>query len=116
MSFLPDAYQRNRKPLLEGRGLKVFRLGESRKSKKLNDFLIREGWGPEDILQDMKEDKSVRRLIKDIKRLMYNGTSVNEIAQNIKELEARASTRLTIEERTVLLKWLEKKEGKRLAA
>ncbi len=109
MSFLPDAYQRNRKPLLEGRGLKVFRLGESRQSKKFNEFLIREGWGPEDILQDMMEDKSVRRLVKDIKKLLKDGVKLSKIAKKIEYLEAKASTRLTVEERTVLLQWLEKK-------
>lgn len=109
MSFLSEVYQRNRKPLLEGRGLKLFRLSESRLSKKFNEFLIREGWGPEDVLQDMSEDKSVRRLIKDIKKLLKSGVTLGEIANNIEHLEAKASTRLTIEERTVLLKWLEKK-------
>lgn len=113
MSFLPEVYQRNRKPLLEGRGLKVFRLGELRKQKDLNSFLIKEGWGPEDILQDMMDDKSIRRLVRDIDRLVSKGMSVGKIARNIEELEAAASTRLTTEERTVLLKALEKKVEKK---
>ncbi|KKK66994.1 hypothetical protein LCGC14_2958500 [marine sediment metagenome] len=112
MSFLPEVYQRNRTPLFEGSGIKLFRLSDSRKNKTLNEFLIREGWGPEDILQDMREDKSVKRLIKDIKKLMYDGVPLGDIADNIEYLESKASTRLTIEERTVLLKWLEKKEKK----
>ena len=108
MSFLPDVYQRNRKPLLEGRGIKVFRTDAFRKNKDLNTFLIKEGWGPEDILSDMLSDRSIRRLFRDIKRLIYRGTSLNDIANNIEHLEDKASTRLTTEEKTVLLKHIEK--------
>lgn len=112
MSFLPEVYQRNRKPLLEGRGIKVFRTDDFRKNKDLNTFLIKEGWGPEDILSDMLSDRSIRRLFRDIKRAIYKGTPLDDIAKHIQYYEDKASTRLTIEEKTVLLKHIEKDMAK----
>lgn len=153
MSFLPEVAKRLRKPLREGRGIKVFRIEEDvavgtrvklksgrtgKVERKLTHFsdetpfykvkvagqkspsllkqhefeIIKEGWGPEDILQDMMEDEGIRRLVKDIKKLLYDGTPLNDIAASIQHLEAAASTRLTVEERTVLLKHLEKKESR----
>ncbi len=151
MSFLPEVAERLRKPLREGRGVKVFRIQEDiavgarvklsngrvgKIKRKLTHFsdeepfykvkvagqkspsllkqhefkIIKEGWGPEDILQDMMEDEGIRRLFKDIKKLLRGGTPLNDIADSIEHLEDVASTRLTVEERTVLLKHLEKNE------
>lgn len=151
MSFLPEVAKRLRKPLREGRGIKVFCIQEDvavgtrvklkggrvgKVKRKLTHFsdetpfykvkvagqkspsllkqhefeIIKEGWGPEDILQDMMEDEGIRRLVKDIKKLLHGGTPLNDIAASIQHLEDAASTRLTVEERTVLLKHLEKNE------
>ncbi len=151
MSFLPEVAKRLRKPLREGRGIKVFCIQEDvavgtrvklsngrvgKVERKLTHFsdeepfykvkvagqkspdllkqhefeIIKEGWGPEDILQDMMEDEGIRRLVKDIKKLLRKGTPLNDIAASIQHLEDAASTRLTVEERTVLLKHLEKNE------
>ncbi len=151
MSFLPEVAKRLRKPLREGRGIKVFQIQEDvavgtrvklksgrvgKVKRKLTHFsdetpfykvkvagqkspsllkqhefeIIKEGWGPEDILQDMMEDEGIRRLVKDIKKLLRKGTPLNDIAASIQHLEDAASTRLTVEERTVLLKHLEKNE------
>ena len=153
MSFLPEVAKRLRKPLREGRGIKVFCIQEDvavgtrvklksgrtgKVERKLTHFsdeapfykvkvagqkspslvkqhefeIIKEGWGPEDILQDMMEDKGIRRLVKDIKKLLRKGTPLDDIAASIQHLEDAASTRLTVEERTVLLKHIEKKEHK----
>jgi len=58
------------------------------------------------------EDEGIRRLVKDIKKLLRKGTPLDDIAASIQHLEDAASTRLTVEERTVLLKHIEKKERK----
>ncbi len=153
MSFLPEVAKRLRKPLREGRGIKIFCIQEDvavgtrvklsngrvgKVKRKLTHFsdetpfykvkvagqkspsllkqhefeIIKEGWGPEDILQDMMEDEGIRRLVKDLKKLLRGGITLNDIATSIQHLEDAASTRLTVEERTVLLKHLEKKESK----
>jgi hypothetical protein len=81
-------------PLAEGRGIKVFHLDE--------------GWGWEDVWEDMMSDKSIRRLRRDVVRLLRDGTPISLIEDNLDHLIARASTRLTTEEKVVFLKWIEK--------
>jgi hypothetical protein len=143
MSFLKEIGKR--KPIHEGRGVKVFRLVEEvepgtvvkvdgivcKVKKKLRHFsheepfyicvkrdgeviparesdMVFEGWGWEDVWQDMKTDKSIRRLQRDVVRMLRDGTPIGLIEDNLDHLIDKASTRLTTEEKVVFLKWLEK--------
>ncbi len=112
MSFLKDAFERMPKPVLEGRGIKVFRFEELTSSSSFKDFTVMESWGWEDVWEDMLDDHSVQTLVQDVTELMVKGVSLKQIENNLEKFEDRASTHLTTEERVVLLKWLEKHEGK----
>lgn len=90
------------KTIVEGRGIKVYRLPEK------NTFAVFEGWGWEDVWKDMVSDKGVRRLQRDVVRLLRDGTPMGLIEDNLDHLIDKASTRLTTEEKVVFLKWLEK--------
>ena len=110
MGFLKDAFERMPRPIIEGRGIKVFRFNELTSTSRFKDFAIMESWGWEDVWEDMLDDLSVQGLVQDISELIVKGTSLESIADNIEELEDRAATHLSTEERTVLLKWFEKME------
>ncbi len=110
MGFLKDAFERMPRPILEGRGIKVFRFEELTQNSSLKDFCVMESWGWEDVWEDMLDDVSVQTLVQDVTELMVKGVSLKQIEDNLGELEDKASTNLTTEERVVLLKWLEKHE------
>ena len=110
MGFLKDAFERMPRPIIEGRGIKVFRFNELTSTSRFKDFAIMESWGWEDVWDDMLDDLSVQGLVQDISELIVKGTSLESIADNLEELEDRAATHLSTEERTVLLKWFKKME------
>jgi hypothetical protein len=60
----------------------------------------------------MISDVGIRRLRRDVVRLMRDGWSANMVEENLDHLIDKASTRLTTEEKTVLLKWIEKNESR----
>lgn len=108
--MLSEAFKHLRKPIIKGEKITVYRFSNLESENRLRDFAVMESWGWEDVWKDMLEDRSVHRLVKDIKELMYDGWSADMVEDQLEHLTARASTRLTSEEKTVLLKWLEKNE------
>ena len=107
---LKESFKRLRKPIIEGEKIKVYRFSNLVTENRFRDFALLESWGWEDVFSDMAEDHTVKRLIKDVKRLMYSGWSADMVEDQLEHLIDKASTRLTSEEKTVLLKWIEKNE------
>ena len=108
--MLSEAFKHLRKPIIKGKKINVYRFSDLESENRLRDFAVMESWGWEDVWKDMLEDQTVHRLVKDIKELMYGGWSADMVEDQLEHLTAQASTRLTSEEKTVLLKWLEKNE------
>jgi len=109
--MLSEAFKRLRKPIIEGEKIKVYRFSNLVTENRFKDFALLEGWGWEDVWEDMLEDHTVRRLVDDVKERINSGWSADMVADQLEHLIARASTRLTSEEKTVLLKWVEKNEN-----
>jgi len=109
--MLNEAFKRLRKPIIEGEKIKVYRFSNLVSENRFKDFALLEGWGWEDVFSDMLDDHTVKRLIDDVKRLMHDGWSADMVEDQLEHLIDKASTRLTSEEKTVLLKWIEKNEN-----
>lgn len=108
--MLSEAFKRLRKPIIEGEKIKVYRFSNLVTENRFRDFALLESWGWEDVFSDMLNDHTVKRLIDDVKKLMHDGWSADMVEDQLEHLVDKASTRLTSEEKTVLLKWIEKNE------
>ena len=107
MGLLKEAVKQLRKPLLEGRGIKVFRIVENTEDwwqDQDKDVAWQREMGSEaETIDELMDDQGVQTLAMDINKALNSGTSFEFVEKHMDDFMLDAEVELTPGEQEVLL-------------